>query len=44
MRCLLVDDNAAFVETARRVLDPDGAALKMLARRSSTPVTLDIRT
>jgi DNA-binding NarL/FixJ family response regulator len=24
MRCLLVDDNAAFVETARRVLDPDG--------------------
>ena len=24
MRCLLVDDNAAFVETARRVLDLDG--------------------
>jgi len=24
MRCLLVDDNAAFAETARRVLDPDG--------------------
>ena len=24
MRCLLVDDNAAFIETARRVLDPDG--------------------
>jgi DNA-binding NarL/FixJ family response regulator len=24
MRCLLVDDNAAFVETARRVLDPEG--------------------
>ncbi|MGD0701699.1 MAG: response regulator [Trebonia sp.] len=24
MRCLLVDDNEAFVETARRVLDPDG--------------------
>jgi len=24
MRCLLVDDNAEFVETARRVLDPDG--------------------
>jgi DNA-binding NarL/FixJ family response regulator len=24
MRCLLVDDNEAFVETARQVLDPDG--------------------
>ncbi len=24
MRCLLVDDNEAFVESARRVLDPDG--------------------
>jgi len=24
MRCLLVDDNEAFVETARRVLEPDG--------------------
>jgi DNA-binding NarL/FixJ family response regulator len=24
MRCLLVDDNEAFVETARRVLDSDG--------------------
>jgi DNA-binding NarL/FixJ family response regulator len=24
MRCLLVDDNEAFIETARRVLDPDG--------------------
>ena len=24
MRCLLVDDNAAFTETARRVLDPHG--------------------
>jgi DNA-binding NarL/FixJ family response regulator len=24
MRCLLVDDNQAFVETARRVLDPNG--------------------
>jgi DNA-binding NarL/FixJ family response regulator len=24
MRCLLVDDNEAFVETARRVLDRDG--------------------
>ena len=24
MRCLLVDDNAAFMETACRVLDPDG--------------------
>ena len=24
MRCLLVDDNEAFVEIARRVLDPDG--------------------
>jgi DNA-binding NarL/FixJ family response regulator len=24
MRCLLVDDNEAFIETARRVLDRDG--------------------
>ena len=24
IRCLLVDDNEAFVETARRVLEPDG--------------------
>jgi two-component system, NarL family, nitrate/nitrite response regulator NarL len=24
MRCLLVDDNEAFAETARRVLDPHG--------------------
>jgi DNA-binding NarL/FixJ family response regulator len=24
MRCLLVDDNEAFLEIARRVLDPDG--------------------
>jgi len=24
MRCLLVDDNEAFIEIARRVLDPDG--------------------
>jgi DNA-binding NarL/FixJ family response regulator len=24
MRCLLVDDNEAFVEIARRVLDPNG--------------------
>ena len=24
MRCLLVDDNEAFIETARRVLAPDG--------------------
>ena len=27
MRCLLVDDNAAFAETARRVLDPDGVTV-----------------
>lgn len=27
MSCLLVDDNEAFVETARRVLDPDGVRI-----------------
>jgi len=27
MRCLLVDDNEAFVEIARRVLDPNGVKI-----------------
>jgi DNA-binding NarL/FixJ family response regulator len=27
MRCLLVDDNEAFIETARRVLDRDGVTV-----------------
>jgi DNA-binding NarL/FixJ family response regulator len=27
MTCLLVDDNEAFAETARRVLDPDGVRI-----------------
>ena len=27
MRCLLVDDNETFAETARRVLEPDGVTV-----------------
>jgi CheY-like chemotaxis protein len=35
MRCLLVDDNEAFVETARRVLEPDGVRVTGTASNSS---------
>jgi len=35
MRCLLVDDNAAFVETARRVLDLDGVRVTGTAANSA---------
>jgi DNA-binding NarL/FixJ family response regulator len=34
MRCLLVDDNEAFVETARRVLEPDGVRVTGTASNS----------
>lgn len=35
MRCLLVDDNEAFVETARRVLEPDGVRVTGTASNSA---------
>ena len=35
MRCLLVDDNEAFVETARRVLEPDGVRVAGTASNSA---------
>ena len=34
IRCLLVDDNEAFVETARRVLEPDGVRVTGTASNS----------
>jgi len=34
MSCLLVDDNEAFVETARRVLEPDGVRVTGTASNS----------
>jgi DNA-binding NarL/FixJ family response regulator len=34
MRCLIVDDNASFVETARRVLDSDGVRVTGAASNS----------
>jgi DNA-binding NarL/FixJ family response regulator len=40
MRCLLVDDNAAFVETARRVLDPDGVKVTGAASNISEALLL----
>jgi two-component system, NarL family, nitrate/nitrite response regulator NarL len=53
MRCLLVDDNEAFVETARRVLDSDGvrvtgtastigAALLLASEQQPDVVLVDI--
>jgi DNA-binding NarL/FixJ family response regulator len=38
MRCLLVDDNDAFVETARRVLDPDGVTITGTASNTAEAV------
>ena len=38
MRCLLVDDNEAFVETARRVLDLDGVRVAGTASNSAEAV------
>jgi DNA-binding NarL/FixJ family response regulator len=35
IRCLLVDDNVAFVETARRVLDLDGVRVTGTAANSA---------
>jgi DNA-binding NarL/FixJ family response regulator len=35
MRCLLVDDNAAFLETARRLLDGDGLTVTGIASSSA---------
>jgi CheY-like chemotaxis protein len=34
IRCILVDDNEAFVETARRVLEPDGVRVTGTASNS----------
>jgi CheY-like chemotaxis protein len=38
MRCLLVDDNDAFVEIARRVLDPNGVKVTGTASNSAEAV------
>jgi len=40
IRCLLVDDNEAFVETARRVLEPDGVSVTGTASNSGEALLL----
>ncbi len=40
MRCLLVDDNEAFVETARRVLDRDGVRVTGTASNTAEALLL----
>jgi CheY-like chemotaxis protein len=38
MRCLLVDDNAAFIEVARRILDPNGVKVAGTASNAAEAV------